>query len=51
MKEVLESLQLIDSTIDDSRYELTKNELDKNKIFDLLKVASREVKILINKTK
>ena len=51
MKELLESLQLIDSKINDCQYELTRTELDKDRIFDLLKDASKEVKTLINKTK
>lgn len=49
MKELLESLQIIDSKINDCQYELTRTELDKDKIFDLLKEASKEIKTLLNK--
>jgi hypothetical protein len=49
MKELLESLQLIDSKINDCQYELTRTELDKDRIFDLLKDAGKETKALLNK--
>ena len=49
MKELLESLQLIDSKINDCQYELTRIELDKDRIFDLLKDAGKETKALLNK--
>lgn len=49
MKELLESLQLIDSKINDCQYELTRTELDKDRIFDLLKDAGKETKTLLNK--
>ena len=49
MKELKESLQLIDSKINDCQYELTRTELDKDRIFDLLKDAGKETKALLNK--
>lgn len=49
MKELLESLQIIDTKINDCQYELTRTDLDKDRIFDLLKDASKEVKTLLNK--
>ena len=49
MKEILESLQVIDLKISDCQYELTRTELDKDRMFELLKEASKEVKTLIIK--
>lgn len=47
MKDILESLQIIDSKINDCQYELTRSELDKDKMYDLLKEASKEIKGLL----
>lgn len=47
MKEVLESLQVIDKKLDDCRYYLSIN--NEETLFDTLNEASKEIKTLLNK--
>lgn len=47
MKEVLESLQVIDKKLDDCRYYLSIHE--EEEIFNTLNEASKEIKTLLNK--
>ena len=52
MKEILESLQIIDTKLDDCRYYLTTiNDEKVEEVFTKLNEASKEVKTLINRIK